>query len=78
MTTCLSVVQAAIPGADESLCDHILWERTPFPCGPVSARKLYRAASRFRRANANKIRLCDHCENKAQSGKYMCSRCESD
>ena len=78
MTTYLNVAQAAIPGADAELTDYILWEMTPFPCGPVSAQRFYKAASRFRRAAKNKIRLCDMCDNQAQSGKWMCSRCESE
>ena len=75
MTTYLAVIQAAIPNADAELADFILWERTPFPCGPVSAQKLFRAASRFRRANKNNIRLCDWCDNKAQDGEYLCNGC---
>ena len=75
MTTMSRIIQAAIPSADETLCDHILWGQTPFPCGAISAQMLYKAASRVRRAAKNKIRLCDHCSNKAQTGKWECSRC---
>ena len=75
MTTFLSVVQAAIPSADAELCDFILWERTPFPCGPVSARSLFKTASRFHRAEKNKIRLCDMCDNQANSDTDFCDKC---
>ena len=49
------VIKAAIPGADEFVCDHVLWGRTPFPMGKVTARSLYRAASRLRRATVVKF-----------------------
>ena len=75
MTTFATVIQAAIPGADEALCDHVLCGRTPFPAGPVSAQMLYKAASTFGRAIKNNIRLCDWCDNPVQSGKDTCSRC---
>lgn len=69
------VIKAAIPGADEVVCDHVLWGRTPFPMGKVTARSLYRAASRLRRATASKIQLCDFCDNRVLSGHFYCSRC---
>ncbi len=75
MTTISTVIQAAIPNADEALCDHVLWGCTPFPCGPISAQMLYKAASRVGRAAKNKIQLCDFCPNKAETGKWECSRC---
>jgi len=31
MTTTVDVIRAAIPGASEAECDHVLWERPPFP-----------------------------------------------
>lgn len=75
MTTAIDVVRAAIPGADENLCDFILWEMTPYPAGKITAQSLYKAASRFKRASENNVRLCDFCENRAEPGQYMCSRC---
>lgn len=74
---CVDIVRAAIPDAPPSLCDFILWNRTPFPVGSVSVRGLYRAASQFRRANDNSIRLCDHCHNPAEPHKYECRRCRA-
>jgi hypothetical protein len=57
MTKIADVIKAAIPDADQSLCEHILWGRTPYPMGRVSARSLYQAASGFRRACDNSIRF---------------------
>ena len=31
------IIQAAIPGADDGLCEHIIWGRTAFPFTPISA-----------------------------------------
>lgn len=75
MTTYATVIQAAIPGADEELCDFILWERTPFPCGPVSAQSLFKTASGFHRAEKNNILLCDLCDNQATSDTDFCDKC---
>lgn len=71
------IVRAAIPDASESLCSHILWGRTPFPMGRVTARDLYRAASAFRRAKEHGFQLCDHCHNPAEPGKFECRRCRA-
>jgi hypothetical protein len=75
MTTIAEVVQAAIPDADDSVIDFILWERTPYPAGAITARSIYRAASRLRRASAHNLRLCDYCDHLAIAGKSMCARC---
>lgn len=70
------VIKAAIPGADESLCEYVLWERTHYPFAPLTAREIYRAANRFKRAaDANK-RLCDLCDRLATEG-YLCDQCRS-
>ena len=71
------IIKAAIPHATDRLMDYIVWGRTPFPCGPVSAKQLYKAASGYQRATANNIILCEFCDNKAPTGKYACDRCES-
>jgi hypothetical protein len=39
------IIRAAIPEADEVLCDHILWGRTPFPMGAITAQSLFKAAN---------------------------------
>lgn len=70
------IIKAAIPNADESLIEHILWGRTPFPMGKVTERSLYKAASGYRRACANHIRLCDFCEHPAMPDKWACERCD--
>ena len=69
------VVQKAIPDATKSIADHILWGMTPFPMGAVSVRSIYKAAARFKRAEANGIRLCDCCDNKAMPNGYYCQPC---
>lgn len=69
------IVRAAIPGASSGLCEHILWGRTPFPCGTVTARDLYRAASGFHRAMVKKVQLCDFCERTVEDDAYLCGRC---
>lgn len=72
--TFAQIVLAAMPDATEADVEHVLWARTPFPF-EISARMLYRAASRYKRAAANNIRLCDHCNNPAVSGQWACERC---
>ena len=74
MMTAEEIIRAAIPGASEGLCDHILWARTPFPIGRVTAQSLYRAASAWRRAYAKNIELCEFCHRKATDGT-LCERC---
>ena len=69
------IVRAAIPGASSELCEHILWGRTPFPCGRVTARDLYRAASGFHRAAVKSVQLCDFCEKPVADDAYVCDRC---
>lgn len=69
------IIKAAIPDADASLCEHILWGRTPFPFTKLTAQSLYRAASRFRRASANGVRLCDCCDNPARPDDWCCVDC---
>lgn len=75
MTTVLEIVRAAIPGADESDAEHILWGRTPFPMTRVPAREIYKAASGARRAYQNGLILCDHCERVANFDRYLCASC---
>ena len=74
--TAADIIRAAIPDADARLCEHILWGRTPFPCGRVDARGLYRAASSWRRAVAHDIRLCDMCDRIAMHGDILCRTCD--
>ncbi len=74
--TALEVVRAAIPDADASLAEHILWARTPFPVGRVTVRSLYEAASRYRRAEYHRMRLCDFCDRRAEGDANLCRSCE--
>jgi hypothetical protein len=67
-------IRAAIPDADAAPCDHIVWGRTPFPVGAVTARDYYKAASRWKRAQDHGIRLCDFCDNIAVDG-WNCQAC---
>lgn len=68
------IIRAAIPGADESLCDYVLWERTPYPFASLTAKDIYRAARRLQRAQDAGKRLCDLCDRVAVQG-YTCARC---
>lgn len=75
MTTTHEVIRAAIPGASDEVCEHVLWERTPFPCSSVTARRLYRAADGAARAAKNGIELCGCCHRVAEAGQLLCRRC---
>ena len=66
------IIKQAIPDADEQLCEHILWGRTCFPAGQITAKSLYKAAARWRRAWINRIRLCDYCDQPALAGEFEC------
>jgi hypothetical protein len=74
-TTAAEIIRAAVPEASDAFCDHVLWGRTPFPFWKVTARDLYRAASRVARAQRNGRVLCDQCDNQAAPGKYLCATC---
>ena len=73
--TAAEIIRAAIPGADADLCEHILWARTPFPCGAVTAHSLYDAARQYKRATDNGRRLCDFCRNLAVPDNWACVAC---
>ncbi len=66
------IIKQAIPDADEALCEYILWGRTCFPAGTITAKSLYKAAARWRRANINFIQLCDFCDRPALAGEFEC------
>ena len=70
------VIRKAIPGASDELCHFVLWARTPFPMGGITARSLYKAAARLRRAGENGRQLCDHCDNLDQTGGGICNACD--
>ena len=76
MTTVHQVVRAAIPDADDEIVSFIMWARTPYPFGTVSARSIYKAAATLQRAGFNHVRLCDHCDNRARGPEaWECERC---
>lgn len=70
------VIRAAMPDASEAVVDYVLWGRTPFPMGKVSARDLYQAAARFRRACISGHQLCELCDRVAADG-WICARCNA-
>ena len=69
------VIKNAIPDATKSEMVYILWFRTPFPCGSITARSLYKAAPAYLRAYNNDVKLCEWCHNKVDT-KTLCSRCQ--
>lgn len=71
----LDIVRAAIPQATEDVADMILWCRTPFPVGAITARDLYRAASRLQRAQAAGHYLCEFCDRMVERTEDVCERC---
>lgn len=76
MLSAAQIVGAAIPGISEEDARDILWSRTSFPFGNVTARDLYRAASRAARAHRSGIELCDLCDNKGEPGeRWACTSC---
>jgi hypothetical protein len=77
MTTASDICRAAKPNADEGWCNHILWGRTPYPFGRVTAQSLYRAASQQARAERNGRVLCDFCEAIAAPGRSCCQQCDA-
>lgn len=70
------VVRAAIPGASDGLVEHIVWGRTPFPCGPITTRSLYDAARRWLRAGKSGKQLCELCDRVVTPPEeWTCDRC---
>lgn len=76
MTDARAIIRAAIPDADDGVCEVVLWGRTPFPFAPVSARELYRAAHGLARANRRGVQLCDFCPRPAGPTRWLCALCE--
>lgn len=73
--TFADIIRAAIPGASDGDCDYVLWGRTPYPCGPVDARSLYRAARGAYRAGQKGLMLCDCCHRVALPDCSLCQLC---
>ena len=74
--TYAEVIRLCIPDADDRLCEHILWGRTPFPMRTVWAKELYRAASAWKRAGAKGVVLCELCHRIAEPKRWTCRHCE--
>lgn len=75
MKTFEKIIKAAIPNASTEYCDWLLWSRTSYPFGKVTAKNLYKAASRLNRAHKNGLRLCELCDNIAIQESSLCKRC---
>lgn len=71
------IIKAAIPNASDDTCEFILWSRTPFPVGAITAKSLYKAAARVQRCAKNGTRLCEFCDNLVTKGKWTCEKCET-
>jgi hypothetical protein len=71
------IIRNAIPEATEDLCEYILWNRTAYPFEGLTAKCVYKAASRFKRAGERGIQLCDFCDRRAMLGKSVCKRCDT-
>ena len=74
MMNTLDIVKAAEPNATEEFADFIVWERTAIPFVKCSAKLIYKATSRYVRANNKGNTLCELCDNLATK-KYLCDRC---
>lgn len=70
-----TVIRAAIPDADKSTIDHIIWGRTPFPFKALTPKSLFKAASAYRRACDRGVILCDLCHRIARENAWTCVRC---
>lgn len=73
--TVMSIVKAAIPNATPETADYILWARTPYPAGAVTAKFLYQAARRFHRATQRGKSLCTWCDREVPKLGDDCERC---
>ncbi len=69
------IIKAAFPNANDEICSFILWARTPYPFGVITAKSLFSAARRFKRASDNNIQLCDLCDRIAENNKTVCAKC---
>lgn len=70
-------IKAGFPAATAADVDHIVWGRTPYPFAKLGLRDFYKAASRYRRACDNGLRLCDMCDRLAMLGDWVCAGCDA-
>ena len=68
-------VRCGYPNASDSLVEHVLWERTPFPFTKMTLKSVYKAAYRLYRADQKCVELCDFCDRIAIN-KGVCQRCD--
>ena len=61
----LDIVKAAEPNATEDFAEFIVWGRTAIPFLKCSAKLIYKATSRYVRANNKGNTLCEFCDNLA-------------
>lgn len=66
------IIKSAFPNADATTVEHILWARTPFPMGKITAQSLYKASATYRRACEKGRWLCDWCDREIERGQYTC------
>lgn len=74
--TFTELVSKALPGADAEHVEYVLWNRTPFPF-ETSPRLIFKWASGYRRACANKIELCELCSRPSLPDKWTCQACDN-
>lgn len=72
MTDIRDIIRAAIPDADDALCEYIVWARTHYPMAPVAAQMLYKAALQYRRATDKGLQLCEFCDRLAENQTEQC------
>lgn len=68
------VIRAAIPEADDNLCEWILWERTPFPF-TLTVRGLWTVSWRMKRVFDKGLKLCELCDRLAEEDNSLCKPC---
>jgi len=71
------IIKAAIPNADDELCEYIMWTRTSYPFDTITPKVLFSAARRFKRASDNKIKLCELCDRIADFDNCVCAKCHT-
>lgn len=70
------IIKNAIPDATDELCERIILTRVPYPMGAMTAKSLWKAAYRHKRATEKGLRLCDLCDGIVAPGKSVCEKCD--
>lgn len=71
----IEVMRKAQANITEDEAEFILWERTPYPVGGITAKSLYQATRRFYRVIKNHRKCCELCDNLAKENDSLCERC---